>query len=206
MSTRINVGCGQSPTPGWVNFDNSLTVWMAGFWWIPRPKTKRAFADKVREAGIRWADATRLPVATGSLEVVYSSHMMEHMDRVEAGLFLDDAFRVLRPGGIIRLVLPDLRPKAEAYVRDGDADAFMQAMLTGMTRPHTFTEWLKHAFVGPRDHLWMYDGASLCRLLARHGFRDAAVLMPGETRIPRPGHLDLYERASESVFVEAFRP
>jgi hypothetical protein len=52
----------------------------------------------------------------------------------------------------------------------------------------------------------MYDGHSLCRLLNKHGFVNAAVISPGETRIPNPGALDLYERASESVYVEAEAP
>ena len=29
MATRLNIGCGRSPTPDWINYDNSPSVWMA---------------------------------------------------------------------------------------------------------------------------------------------------------------------------------
>jgi len=51
----------------------------------------------------------------------------------------------------------------------------------------------------------MYDGASLVRLLFSVGFRDARVLEAGATTIASPDRLNLYERASESVFVEAYK-
>ena len=60
--------------------------------------------------------------------------------------------------------------------------------------------------IGPRHHLWMYDGESLARLLREAGFADVAVEPPGVTRIVDPGGLDLKEREAESVYVEAARP
>jgi len=60
--------------------------------------------------------------------------------------------------------------------------------------------------VGDRHHAWMYDGRSLSRLLADHGFLGPGVLAPGETTIADPGALDLCERADESVYVEARKP
>jgi len=52
----------------------------------------------------------------------------------------------------------------------------------------------------------MYDGNSLSKLLEKNGFAEADVLPPGETIIPEPGALDLEERSSESVYVEAKKP
>jgi hypothetical protein len=60
--------------------------------------------------------------------------------------------------------------------------------------------------VGPRHHLWMYDGNSLRALLERHGFVNASELPPGKTHIPETGALDLAEKADESVYVEAQKP
>ncbi len=76
----------------------------------------------------------------------------------------------------------------------------------GLARPAGAAGWAKWILVGPRHHLWMYDGASLARLLGEAGFDGAAVMPPGKTRIEEPGELDLAERAAESVYVEAVQP
>ena len=65
-----------------------------------------------------------MPFGPSTVDVIYSSHMLEHLTRSEARRFLLESKRVLRPGGRIRIVVPDLRGFAEAYIARGDADAF----------------------------------------------------------------------------------
>ena len=117
--------------------------------------------------------------------------------------FLKEAKRVLRSGGIIRLVVPDLRKLVDKYVESEDADTFLEDAYLAPPKARTLLGRLRSFLIGERHHHWMYDGPSLCRLLEANGFAHASVLPPGETRIPAPGPLDLRERASESVFVEA---
>lgn len=57
--------------------------------------------------------------------------------------------------------------------------------------------------VGTRHH---QDGNSLSRLLQRHGFIETEIMPIGKTNIPEPEPLDLQERSSESVYVEAKKP
>jgi hypothetical protein len=52
----------------------------------------------------------------------------------------------------------------------------------------------------------MYDGISLSHLLQNHDFSDPIILKAGETIIDDPQDLDLNERESESVYVEAKNP
>lgn len=162
-----------------------------------------AFAAK---NSIEWADATkRIPATDESVEVLYTSHMLEHLDRTEATLFLKEARRVLRSGGAIRIVVPDLALHVRQYLDSGDADALVEAAYLTQPKPRTMLQKLKLLVVGGRHHHWMYDGTSLCRLLEQSGFESATALEPGQTRIPNPGRLDLSERTSESVYVEAVR-
>jgi SAM-dependent methyltransferase len=212
---RVNVGCGSSPTPGWVNFDNSLSV-RAARWpaFVPALARLRVLspesADLARSAdarGIRFADAAaRIPCASRSVSAVYSSHMIEHLDRREARAFLAEVRRILRPGGVVRIAAPDIARLVQDYLATEDADGFVTASHMGLTRPAGLAGWARWILVGPRHHLWMYDGASLTRLLSEAGFADAAVLAPGKTRIEDPGELDLQERAAESVYAEAVQP
>jgi ubiquinone/menaquinone biosynthesis C-methylase UbiE len=181
---RINLGCGKSPTEGWVNYDNS-----------PRVRFRIGWG---RNAHIRYANALRLPHPDNSVDVIYSSHMLEHLDRSQANRFMREALRVLIPGGILRLAVPDLKKHVDAYCESGDADAFLERMLVCVP-----FDRLKTALVGPRHHLWMYDAKSLTALLTQAGFVRACSLPAGETIIPDPGALNLREREDESVYVEA---
>jgi SAM-dependent methyltransferase len=208
---RINVGCGASPTPGWLNFDNSLTVRIGNLPFsgvLSRlgaiPGSKRPFFQKAAQGEIRWANAVRrIPVPDRSAEVVYSSHMLEHLDRAEARVFLREVLRVLAPSGKLRLVVPDLRKLIDDYISDGDADALVGGTHLAHSRLHSVRDRLRFLVVGYRRHLWMYDGPSLCSMLKEEGFSDPRVVPPGETTISDPGALNLRERDHESVYVEA---
>jgi len=61
-----------------------------------------------------------LPFADGVFSTVYHSHVLEHLPRREAPRFLAECFRVLEPGGIIRVVVPDLEGIVRLYLRHLD--------------------------------------------------------------------------------------
>jgi hypothetical protein len=209
---RLNVGCGTTPTPGWVNFDNSLAVRVGSTPGLARfagllPEPSAALARCARDLGLRWANAAKhIPVGDGCADVLYSSHMLEHLPRPSALVFLREAFRVLAPHGILRLAVPDLRRLTDAYVADGDADAYLERLLLSADTPVRFRDRLRLLVVGVRGHAWMFDAASVAKLVGSAGFIEVTVLPPGETRIRDPGALNLHERAEESVYVEAVRP
>ncbi len=212
---RINIGCGQTSTKGWVNFDNSFSLRLSKIPFAPGvlyklrilESSQYQFVKFARENDIRYGDATKgLPSQSESCDVVYSSHMLEHLDRAGANRFLKEVYRVLRPGGIIRVVVPDIKKQIEQYNQSGDADAFIEETHMCVTRPVTLAQKIKLLLVGTRHHQWMYDGNSLSKLTQQHGFVEAKILPPGKTGIPEPGALDLQERSDESVYVEAKKP
>lgn len=212
---NLNVGCGQSPTQGYRNFDNSLSVKIGHSRLLSTiarslrllPVSQLMYVEFASNSDVEFGDVVAgLPVAADSVAVFYSSHTLEHLDSKEAEALCREAMRVLRPGGVIRLAVPDLALIVSDYLAHRDADAFMRATLLGTERPRGILARAVHAFVGPRHHFWMYDGGSLVRLLEVHGFVDAQVVKAGSTTIPDPGALDLAERAGESVYVEARKP
>src|SRR5260370_40457215 len=128
---KVNVGCGASPTPGWLNFDNSLSVRIAGHPGISAAlaaahlmNPQSASLMRMTQAGtVRFANAAaRIPCASGSVSALYSSHMIEHLDRAGARAFLAEAKRVLRPGGVLRLAAPVPSPACRGYISSGDVE------------------------------------------------------------------------------------
>jgi len=212
---RINVGCGQGVLAGWVNYDNSPAVLLGRsplFVWLARTfglvdAGSLEFAEYCRKNHVQYANAqVRLPHADASVDIIYSSHMIEHLDRREARRFLQECLRVLRPGGVLRLVVPDLRVTIDEYLQLNHADIFLAQLQFDLEKPRGLKGHLSRLIFGGRGHHWMYDRQSLQRLVEASGFVRVSVLKGGETRIADPGALDLHEREIESIFLEADRP
>jgi SAM-dependent methyltransferase len=214
-AVKVNVGCGRSPIPGWVNIDNSLSVRLAR---LRSPALHRAarrliggaraeFARTARAEGIRYGDArSGLPFADGVVDIVYSSHMFEHLSPGAAIMFLAEAHRVLRTGGVLRLVVPDLSRLVSTYQETADADAFVSSLHMSPPDAGSLIGRLQERFGGFRGHRWMYDERSLTDRVVGAGFVDVTALPAGATTIAVPNGLDLSERRSESIYIEGTRP
>lgn len=211
---RVNIGCGQTHFAGWLNYDNSFSVRFAKYPLLVLllerlgllEQGQKSFFSFARNNNIIWANAPKhIPLPDNSVEVLYTSHMIEHLSQEEAKLFLQEACRVLAPSGIIRIAVPDLRKLANRYIAEGDADLFIERSLLTRQKPKTLLGRLKSLVIGDRHHLWMYDGPSMVRLLSAMGFKEPRILEAGSTTIPDPGELNLHERANDSVYVEAYK-
>jgi len=215
MPVRVNVGCGQAPSTGWLNYDNSPAVWLAKFPLIARLLREAGlidpgnfeFASFCRTNEVSYANAVRrIPHGTGAVDVIYSSHMIEHLVRHDAGAFLLECRRVLRSGGRLRLVVPDVHALVHQYLQHGDADDFLSQMQFETHLPAGLRAKMKWLLFGGRGHHWIYDARSLGSLMEEAVFVDVEMMEPGQTRIPDPAGLDLRERQIESIYMEARRP
>jgi predicted SAM-dependent methyltransferase len=215
MGVRLNIGCGRSPTPGWINYDNSPSVRLARWPVLTRLLVRvglidghgLAFVEASRAHAIHYCDAARrIPHDDGSVDAIYASHMLEHLDRIEARSFLAECRRVLRPGATLRLAVPNLRNAAYNYLRLNDADGFLRHLQFDLDKPRGVVAHLRRMLIGARGHHWMYDADSLMALVSGAGFADVELLREGCTRIADPGDLDLTEREFDSVCLEARRP
>jgi predicted SAM-dependent methyltransferase len=106
----LNIGCGKRVHEDWVNLD--LVAQLPG-----------VIAHDIRNG---------LPFPDASFSVVYHSHVLEHIRRSAAPVFIRECYRVLAPGGILRVVVPDLETIARLYLKNlegaiaGDADAALR--------------------------------------------------------------------------------
>lgn len=92
--TLLNLGCGQRFHPDWMNID-----------FVSSSPAVRAY--DLRKG---------IPLADESCDVVYHSHVLEHFGRRQGAFFIGECFRVLKPGGILRVVVPDLEALAKQYL------------------------------------------------------------------------------------------
>jgi len=214
MKCRINIGCGKTPTKGWMNLDNSPSIILSNsptkyfiakiFGFLNNKQIKNIIWNKKKR--ILFLDVRKkMPFPSNSVECIYTSHMIEHLSRDDFLYFLNEAFRVLEPGGILRVATPDLKIAVNSYLQTQDADAFMEKILVVPPPINTIKQKISLFFTGYRQHQWMYDEKSLSKLIKKVGFKKVFICKASETNILNPGNLNLYERSDESVYVEGLK-
>jgi len=96
-----NIGCGTMYLPGATNVDN---------------RQLETYTEKIVRADII-CDACAMPIASGTYDTVICSHVMEHQENL--GRFLGEMHRVLKVGGRLIIIVPNLQYMGErAYFRD----------------------------------------------------------------------------------------
>jgi SAM-dependent methyltransferase len=119
MPTCVQYGCGTWAPDGWLHFDVTPSLLVQNIPLIGRRLVPNRFPRSVRYGNI----CRGLPVAEGSVDMVYCSHVLEHLPVNDMRLALRNTFKMLRPGGVFRSVIPDLRMAAEAYLNSSDPGA-----------------------------------------------------------------------------------
>jgi SAM-dependent methyltransferase len=176
---RLNWGCGDHLGAGWINSD-----------------TKKAPGiDLV--ADIR----AGLPLADNSIDYVVSVHALPELSYREQLPALRELLRVLRPGGVLRLVLPDLDRAIEAY-REGRRDYFQVPAGEARTDGGRF---ISHVlWFGYSRTLFTADFAA--ELLDGAGFERVGLCSYRRTGSPFGEIVALDNREEESFYIEARKP
>ncbi|NJD31280.1 MAG: methyltransferase domain-containing protein [Gammaproteobacteria bacterium] len=219
MSRKVvNLGCGpkSSAHPDVLNVDWSVYLRFRSnplLRWLPPLVLRGERLERYRSLpdNIVAHDLTRgIPLPDESADVVYHSHVLEHIDRDAVPAFQAEVRRVLKPGGVQRIVVPDLEILARRYVASLEAaragrgaqsssahDASVGELLEQSVRKDAaaarplrgwkralYTRIFGDARARGETHQWMYDSENLAALLRDCGFRDIAVVAHDRSRIP----------------------
>ena len=123
-----------------------------------------------------YLDATApWPLEDGAAECVYADNVIEHITLDQARSMLAEAYRCLRPGGVIRLVTPDLRKHVDLYLSgqdavDGEVGSFYRSL--GLVVEHQ-VDLVRVPIASFGHHVgYLYDFATLAAELRRAGFEE----------------------------------
>jgi len=175
---RLNWGCGRHPAPGWIN------------------------SDRKREPGIDLSCDIRegLPLEDASIDYAVSIHALPEVPYSDLVPVLRELRRVLKPGGVLRLGLPNLERAFDAY-RRGDRDWFLipdEEMASAGGKLIAQVVWYGYSRT-------MFVPAFAEELLRKAGFSQVRQLDSGQTASRFPEIVELDDRPLESFFVEAVR-
>ena len=181
--THLHIGCGEKYLSGFVNVDAN-----------PRLRVDL------------WLDVRNgLPFRDGTVDSIYSTHMLEHLYPDELQRVLQECFRVLRPQGGMRIIVPSLRSAFQAYSQ-GRLEWFPEQF------PRRFDS-LGGRFANfmfcDGQHRTAFDFDHIAELLARAGFDPIEECGEGHSRlygekVPVYDPRDTRE-LPHSLYVEAFK-
>jgi predicted SAM-dependent methyltransferase len=183
---QINVGCGTNCLKGWINIDNSFNARLVKFPIIKYLLHRLGFISKelleipwerCKDSLLIWDVRKALPFKDNSVDVIYSSHLIEHLRKDEVHFFLLECNRIMKKKGLIRIVVPDLLIIAKKYLQKTEKNSintsiapsefFLDSIGFGEKREKSF---ISNFFEFP--HKWMYDKISLEMELIDSGFID----------------------------------
>lgn len=160
---KLHVGCGTNVVPQWLNcdlFPSSLHV---------------VHLDAVRP----------FPFPDSSFDFIFSEHMIEHVTFLSGQGFLRECFRVLKPGGVIRIATPDLAFLCNLY--SSNKSQLQKDYLVWATK--SFLGWADDSvdthvinnFVRDWGHQYIYDDKVLSGSLKKAGFTGLRKCRLGES-------------------------
>lgn len=186
-STRkLHIGASHSILPGWLNTDFIL-----------------------ESSGVVYLDATqKFPFPDHAFDYIVSEHMIEHIDYASGQAMLRECFRVLKPGGTIRLTTPDLQVLARLCLPEkNDAQNYYINFVADQLFPdikanrgifvlnNTFRSW---------GHQFLYDPETLRAALTGLGFVELKNFKPGQSDDPNLRDLETHGKIIGNEAINQF--
>jgi len=154
--TKLNLGCGNKKIHGYINID----------------AIKENNPDDV-------LDIKNISKKYNNVDIIYACHSLEHFSRVEAQEALADWYSALKPGGTLRIAVPDLEMAFKHYILHGDFSKIKGFLYGGQRNIYDF-------------HKYGYDYLTLSNLLYEIGFNQ---VYKYDWRKTEHSHIDDYSQA-----------
>ncbi|WP_125931827.1 class I SAM-dependent methyltransferase [Thiosocius teredinicola] len=187
----LNVGCGRNTREQFINLDYA---WRPGI-------------------DLCWDIRERIPIEDGALHGIFTEHCLEHIAYNECVSVFRDFFRLLAPGGVVRVIVPDGGKYLELYSRalKGEDVVFPYVGAAGkkdleVDSQIKFTPMMAvNRIFRSYGHQFAYDAETLKAMLAHAGFIEAKQVEFGEGVDPKL-IIDSSYREPQSLYIEAQKP
>ncbi len=207
---RVNLGCGPMAPAGWINIDGSPNVLLDRVRVVKRALRMLGVLSDAHMTS--WPDEIvhfdvrkPLPFEAGSVECIYSSHLLEHLYLCDAQAVLGESRRVLATGGVLRLALPDAEQLAADLlngVTDGtdDPGLYFNRRLWAHPLMRPSRRQKIASLFGGSTHRWQPTRSLVTSLLKEAGFTRVWECRFLQGNLP---DLATVEHREESFFLEA---
>lgn len=194
---KLHLGAFDKSLVGWVNTDITPHIWIAKIPLLPLLLAKLGLMDEERYEqhsrgvfrALHYVDLCKpLPYADNTVEAIYSSHVFEHLFMDEVENLIDECRRILKKGGVCRVVVPDLE-KIVALYNAEDPRKFITDIYEVATRSAV-----------KNSHHCAFTGSFLTSLFKQAGFSNCRVM---NFKVGDCPDIDLLDSRPESIFFEA---
>lgn len=179
----LNVASSSYVLEDFINLENHLFFRVEPFAPFLRPflsesrkKQINAYVEAKRKATLMFYNCLKpLPFPDGSVDHILCSHFLEHVYPEEARILVQNYHKILKPGGTLHVIVPDLAARAKEYIgnlgKQDTADRFLNStILSSQKRPKISVRLREFMGGFGHKHHWMYDEASMVYMLKEASF------------------------------------
>ncbi len=193
---KLHLGCFDTPLVGWHNTDITPHIFIARIPMLPffLFRTGLMSAERYEQhkkqvfKNVRYLDVSRrFPFSENIFDYVFTSHMLEHLHPWQSEFCLREIYRVMKPGGIVRVAVPDLDKMIASY-NPKSSHKFLNAFFESDQK-------------NPKNqHHWHYNENLLGQLFCDIGFakKSRCDFQQGDCV-----DIELLDNRPESLFMEA---
>lgn len=195
---NLHLGCLDCVFPGWINTDITPHIYVSrvpGLAWILH-KLNKITPERYQQyqqgifRQIKYLNVgKKFPWSDDTFDNVYTSHMLEHLYPEEALNCISEVFRVMKKGGIFRIVVPDLDQMIASY-NPNQPEVFLAEFFESTQRRDY------------NQHHWHYNEKLFQKILSEAGFSEVYRCEYKQGKIL---DVELIDDRPESLFVEAIK-
>ena len=147
----------------------------------------------LRGADISYDLSKGVPLPDNSVDVIYSSHMFEHIPYADLIVFIDECYRVLKDKGELSVCVPNAKLYIESYIKGESCIHYESAYKPAMVDTDSMRDQVNYiAYMGGHHH-YMFDEINLLHTLKKSSFASVTLRSFDEK-------IDLKSRDFESIY------
>ncbi|OJJ25502.1 hypothetical protein BI308_11060 [Roseofilum reptotaenium AO1-A] len=210
----LHIGCGIKVVERWKNIDSSPSLRLSKFPFVGSSICRLIGAPNWPEIAQCGDVLKGINIPNSSCDLIYAAHVFEHLSYIDFSQALDNVYNYLKPGGIVRIIVPDLEKYIQTYIKNRSdnqrehqaAFEFMYHSFIGHqgSRSHIYQR-IKEIFSNYR-HQWMWDIPSLKTAFANQGFTQIRQCQYGDWLDSRFALVEVEEVHVGSICIEAIKP